>query len=279
MDIPKIPVFVIVLQQSIFIGMTRYFAELSFKGTEYHGWQVQPNALTIQEVLNNCFSLILGEQIELTGAGRTDTGVHASYYMAHFESSNPGLSQDTRFLQRLNGFLPPEIAIHRIYHVQHGAHARFDALSRTYEYRICREKDVFLQDLSHFYQGPLRVDLMQDSCSILLNTKDFSAFCKKGSDENNHHCHIMEAKWEEQGNVLIFRIKADRFLRNMVRAIVGTQLLIGKGKMNLEEFKLVLESKNRSEAGDSVPGQGLFLCNIDYPAHLFHGHGPNNENL
>jgi tRNA pseudouridine38-40 synthase len=249
--------------------MTRYFAELSFKGTEYHGWQVQANAITIQEVLNNCFSLILGEQIELTGAGRTDTGVHASYYMAHFDSTVPHLAADDRLLHRLNGFLPPDIAIHRIYEVLPTAHARFDAISRTYEYRISREKDPFLQDLSYFYKSPLRLDLMQESCNILLNTSDFSAFCKKGSDERNHYCTISEAQWKEQGNSLIFRIKADRFLRNMVRAIVGTQLLIGKGKMSIGEFKIVLGSKNRSQAGDSVPGQGLFLCSITYPAHLF----------
>jgi tRNA pseudouridine38-40 synthase len=259
--------------------MTRYFTELSFKGTHYHGWQVQPNAKSIQEVLNHHLSLILGEKIELTGAGRTDTGVHASYFMAHMESSNPDLDTDKKILQRINGFLPPDISIHKFYKVYPEAHARFDATSRSYNYFVSRRKDPFQQDYSLPFYGQLDVNKMNEACKILLDKSDFAAFCKKGSEELNQTCTIFRAEWKENQNMLVFQISANRFLRNMVRALVGTFMEIGRSRMNLTEFQDVFLSKNRSEAGESVPGKGLFLCGISYPANIFINEKPKSDFL
>ena len=244
---------------------TRYFIDLSYKGTSYHGWQIQPNAISIQEVLTKAFSTILREEIDITGAGRTDTGVHALNYIAHFDSLNPDLNNNESFVYKINSFLPRDIVIHSIHKVDNNAHARFDATSRTYKYYIHQKKDPFLQDTSYYYIHKLDVDLMNKAAKILFDYTDFTSFSKLHTDVKTNNCKILEAKWEKDDHKFVFNITADRFLRNMVRAIVGTLLDIGRKKIDLEEFKNIIQQKNRSNAGVSAPAHGLFLIDIKYP--------------
>ncbi len=248
---------------------SRYFIELSFLGKHYHGWQIQPNALTVQAVLEDALSRILGEKIAATGAGRTDTGVHARQFMAHFDSSRSGLDSDPRFLYQLNGILPDDISIYRVYGVLPDAHARFDALSRSYEYLITRRKDPFRLDLAYLYSGELDIALMNQAAASLPGTHDFKAFSRSHTQVKNYNCTVREAGWIEEEEQLVFRITADRFLRNMVRAIVGTMIDIGRGKTGPDQWKDILSSGNRSLAGPSAPAQGLHLVRIEYPSRLF----------
>lgn len=250
----------------------RYFIQLNYKGTNYHGWQIQPNAITVQEVLKNAFSIILKEDIEITGAGRTDTGVHASFFIAHFNSSRPDLHDDRKLLFKINGFLPKDIALQKIYRVTDNAHARFDAKSRTYHYHIHQEKDPFLLESSYFLSQKLDVDLMNNACELLLSHTDFTSFSKLHTDVKTNNCKITQAFWTQEGHKLVFTITADRFLRNMVRAIVGTLIDIGKKKISLDDFVQIIESKNRSDAGVSVPAHGLYLENITYPDTIYKKH-------
>jgi tRNA pseudouridine38-40 synthase len=243
----------------------RYFIQLNYKGTNYHGWQIQPNAITVQEVLKNSFSTILKEDIEITGAGRTDTGVHASFFIAHFNSLRSDLQNDNKLLFKINGFLPKDIAIQKIYQVTNDAHARFDAISRTYHYYIHQEKDPFLLESSYFLTHKLDVDIMNKACELLQSYTDFTSFSKLHTDVKTNNCKITQAFWSKEDHKLKFTITADRFLRNMVRAIVGTLIDVGKMKISLEDFILIIESKNRSDAGVSVPAHGLYLDNITYP--------------
>lgn len=249
----------------------RYFAEISFKGTRYHGWQIQKNAISVQEVLNERFSSILREKIEVTGAGRTDTGVHALYYVGHFDSKRENLHSDSSFLYHINQFLPSDISVYRILPVENDAHARFSAISRTYEYRICRRKNPFLQDYAWMFYRELNIKAMKKACKYLKGKHDFSNFCKVHSGARTHLCKVEEASWTEKEGMLIFRITADRFLRNMVRAIVGTMIEIGKETLSPDEIREILNACNRSEAGESVPAQGLFLTRILYPPEIFIG--------
>jgi tRNA pseudouridine38-40 synthase len=242
----------------------RYFIQLCYNGKAYHGWQMQENAITVQEVVNKSLSTILREEINLLGAGRTDTGVHAEFYMAHFDLSYKIVGKGL-FINRLNKVLPHDIAIQDIFSVSHDANARFDAVSRTYEYRICKVKNPFIEDFSWQYKIHLDVEKMNHAASLLFEFNDFTSFSKLGTQVSTNNCKIMEAKWFETDNQLIFRIKADRFLRNMVRAIVGTLIDVGLSKLNAEEFCRIIENKNRSLAGFSVPAQGLFLTDIEYP--------------
>jgi tRNA pseudouridine38-40 synthase len=246
----------------------RYFIQLSYLGTNYCGWQIQPNGTTVQEVLNNAFSTVLQEKIEITGAGRTDTGVHASYYIAHFDSVNQNLHLETKTLLKVNGFLPIDIAVQKIYPVKTDAHSRFNAINRTYNYCIHQQKDPFLVDISWYFPYKLDVNKMNEACEIMLQFTDFTSFSKLHTDVKTNNCKVFNAQWTQVDYKLMFTIKADRFLRNMVRAIVGTMIEIGKGKTNLEEFVQIIESKNRSEAGISVPAHGLFLAGIEYPAEI-----------
>jgi tRNA pseudouridine38-40 synthase len=248
---------------------SRYFIQLSYKGTNYHGWQIQPNAISVQEVLTKSFSTVLREEIEITGAGRTDTGVHASYFIAHFESENTNLVSDEKFLFKINSILPKDIAISNIKLVKQDAHARFDATSRTYHYFIHNKKDPFLLESSYYLPKDLNIDLMNKACSILFNYTDFTSFSKLHTDVKTNNCKITEAFWLQDEHKIKFTITADRFLRNMVRAIVGTMIDIGLGKLVLDEFVQIIESKNRSEAGVSVPAQGLFLSNITYDKTIY----------
>ena len=245
----------------------RHFLKLAFKGTNYHGWQIQPNALTVQETLNQALSTVLREDIHVVGAGRTDTGVHASCFWAHFDLSVP-IAEPEKIRFRLNRFLPDDIAVYGIWPVHEKAHARFDALSRTYQYQITRVKDPFKREFAYCFFFDLEVKKMNEACSVLFEYQDFSSFSKSNTQTKTNLCEIYQAEWKEQGHMLIFTIQANRFLRNMVRAITGTMLDIGQGKLRVEDFRSIIERKNRSEAGYSVPPNGLFLTHIQYPDHL-----------
>ena len=241
----------------------RFFIELSYNGKTYHGWQNQPNAISVQEVLEKAMSTILKTKISIMGAGRTDAGVHASQMFAHFDFENPINSKD--LVYKLNSFLPKDIAVTSIFEVKSDAHARFHALSRMYHYKISTSKNVFEYDYAYEVHLPLNVDAMNEACEILFQYKDFQCFSKTNTDVNTYNCDIKEAFWTKEKNQLIFTIKADRFLRNMVRAIVGTMVNIGLGKMKPGELHKIITSKNRSEAGFSVPAHGLYLVEIVYP--------------
>ncbi len=242
----------------------RYFIQLSYNGKAYHGWQLQENAITVQEIVNKSLATILREKINVVGAGRTDTGVHAEHYMAHFDLMKP-ISDKGLLLNRLNKVLPYDIAAQDIFNVHHEANARFDAISRTYEYRICKTKNPFKKDFSWFFKIPLDIEEMNQAASLLFEFQDFTSFSKLGTQVATNNCKVMEAKWSEFDNMLIFKIKADRFLRNMVRSIVGTLIDVGISKITTEGFCQIIENKDRSLAGFSVPAQGLFLTMIDYP--------------
>ena len=244
--------------------MARYFIQLSYDGTNYHGWQVQPNAVTIQSTLNNALSTLLRTPIETTGCGRTDTGVHAKMYYAHFDFPST-IAIDSRLIRSLNGILPMDIAIQQLFQVSDEAHARFDAVSRQYEYHITTVKDPFLRQWACYWPYELDIDKMNEACSLLLKQHDFSCFCKGLTDEQSTICKVTEAKWFSNSNRLIFSITANRFLRNMVRAITGTLLELGENKLSLDDFISIMESGSRSDAGSSVPAHGLYLTRIEYP--------------
>ncbi len=240
----------------------RYFIHFSYNGTHFHGWQQQPNAVSVQETLNKALSTILNTTIDCMGAGRTDTGVHARMMYAHFDYDSD-INTPT-ILHKLNSFLPKDIAVFDIIQVEDDAHARFDAKSRTYEYHITAQKDVFTDDLSWFCLQKLDINAMNEACKVLLNYSDFQCFSKVQTDVATFNCKIYEAIWTQNENQIIFTITADRFLRNMVRAIVGTMINIGIEKVSLPEFISIIESKDRRKAGFSVPAKGLFLTKIEY---------------
>ncbi|MDT8393672.1 MAG: tRNA pseudouridine(38-40) synthase TruA [Bacteroidales bacterium] len=244
----------------------RYFIKLAFNGKAYHGWQRQENALTVQQVLEEGLALIFGTKLALTGAGRTDTGVHATKFYAHFDLS-VRLTDDElgKKVLKLNSYLPGDIFVFEIRPVHPHAHARFDAISRTYEYIITTRKDPFRQDAAWYVYGELDVAKMNEAAKLLNDYTDFTSFSKLHTQVKTNNCRIMEAHWEEDGSLLVFRIKADRFLRNMVRAIVGTLIDIGRGRIDTGDFKRIIEARNRSEASLSVPAHGLYLINIEYP--------------
>jgi tRNA pseudouridine38-40 synthase len=245
----------------------RYFIELSYLGTHYHGWQIQPNAITVQEKLNEVLQMLFRTDIMVTGCGRTDTGVHAKQFFAHIDLDMETISFPAeQLVYKLNSILPFDIAVHRIIEVGKDAHARFDANSRTYEYHLGMNKNPFHKDL--YYHSPyqnLNFDLMNEAAQILFEYNDFECFSKSNTDVATFNCKIMKAEWMKKDEFWVFTIQADRFLRNMVRAIVGTLIEVGRGQMSLSELRKVIESKNRSNAGWSVPGKGLFLTRIEYP--------------
>lgn len=243
----------------------RYFIEFSYKGTAYHGWQIQPNALTVQQVIEHVFLKLFQQEVKLSGAGRTDTGVHARHMAAHFDSD---INFEDQILYQLNCLLPKDIAIHDLYLVKDDAHTRFDALSRTYNYHISTVKDVFSFNEAYQFHYPLDLDAMNQACDVLCDYKDFQCFSKSNTDVKTYHCKIMEANWNPLGHQLIFTITADRFLRNMVRAIVGTMIEIGQGKMTIDQLHQVIKSKDRGQAGYSVPAHGLYLHKIEYPTTI-----------
>jgi tRNA pseudouridine38-40 synthase len=241
----------------------RYFIHFSYNGTHYHGWQTQPNAKTVQETLTHVLTTILDSKIQLMGAGRTDTGVHAMQMFAHFDYDLQ--VDDSKIIHNLNAMLPNDIVVFDIFEVKFDAHARFDATARTYQYHINDQKKAFSNDLSWYFSKKLDVDLMNQAAKLLIYHLDFECFSKTNTDVNTFICHVSEAFWETQNNDLVFTITADRFLRNMVRAIVGTLLNVGLHKISLTEFVEILHSKDRKKAGFSVPAHGLFLTKIAYP--------------
>lgn len=248
----------------------RYFMHLAYKGTGFHGWQLQDNAPTVQEFINTGLQNLLKGEINVTGCGRTDTGVHARNFYAHFDFEEVLTKEECIDLCfKLNRFLPREITILKIFPVRENAHARFDALSRTYKYYINRRKDPFLDDYSFYLFGDLDVELMNKAALEMMTYNNFTSFSKLHTQTKTNDCRIMEARWEEEGHKLIFTIKADRFLRNMVRAIVGTLLEVGQHKISIEDFKNIIEKKNRSDAGYSVPAKGLFLEEVQYPDEIW----------
>jgi len=246
----------------------RYFIEISYKGTDFHGWQIQPNAISIQETIQKGLQTLLGEKIDIVGAGRTDTGVHARQIFAHFDTTKNINEKD--FAYRLNAIIPISIFIKKIVKVTDKAHARFDAQSRSYEYHIHLVNNPFTTETT--WQIPRRsfdVELMNKAALLLLKYTDFKAFSKSKTDVKTYECTVSKAVWLQNENKLIFHITANRFLRNMVRAIVGSLLEVGSGKTNLEDFEKIIINKDRSLAGVSVPAKGLFLTEVIYPNSIF----------
>ncbi len=246
----------------------RYFIELSYHGKNYHGWQRQPDVISIQEVLENALSKLLKNKTNIVGAGRTDSGVHAKQIFAHFETT---LQIDrTNLKNRLNAFLADTICILKIFEVRKDVHARFNAINRSYEYQIWQGKNPFLIDSTWQIKTKiLDIDKMNEAASLLLNYTNFKCFSKSKTDVFTYNCNITEAKWIKIGDLLVFHISANRFLRNMVRAIVGTLYNVGIHKVSIIEFIEIIENQDRTKAGISVPAQGLFLTKITYPNSIY----------
>lgn len=242
----------------------RYFIVLDYNGSAFHGWQIQPKTRTVQGTLNHAISTLLREDVNLVGCGRTDTGVNARNFVAHFDSEQKGLN-DGNLAHKLNAFLPKEIVIHQIVKMHIDAHSRFDAVKRTYKYYIKLKKDPFNFDLSLRVDQKLNIELMNEGASKLIDYTDFTSFSKVDTETKTNNCKIFEAYWTIANNNLTFTISADRFLRNMVRAIVGTLLELGKEKIDVPEFCRIIESKNRCEAKSSASAQALFLDKVEYP--------------
>ncbi|WP_147677953.1 tRNA pseudouridine(38-40) synthase TruA [Algibacter pacificus] len=244
----------------------RYFIELSYNGAAYHGWQIQPDAISVQEVLEKALSVLLKSTISIMGAGRTDTGVHAKQMYAHFDVDTVFNSVD--LVYKLNAFLPRDIAIHDLFKVKDDVHARFHATSRMYLYRVSVQKNVFNVNQAYYVKQKVNVENMQEAAKILLEYNDFQCFSKSKTDVKTYLCQIMKADWTLVNGELHFTIKADRFLRNMVRAIVGTMINIGLGKIQVQDLHHIIKSKNRSNAGFSVPAHGLYLIEVEYPKDI-----------
>ena len=252
--------------------MPRYFIQLCYNGTTYNGWQVQDNTKnTIQHILQEKLSIIFSEPIDLVGCGRTDAGVSAKDYYAHFDCLITDLHlPETNYIYKLNKILPFEIAIKKIYNVNETANARFDAEFRTYNYLIHTYKNPFLFQSSLFVYGDLNIDLMNEAANYLLSVIDFTSFSKVNTQNKTNNCNVIFAQWIKQNeHEYVFKITANRFLRNMVRAVVGTLLEVGKRKITLEEFKTIIDNKNRSDAGMSVNAYALYLTEITYPTSIF----------
>lgn len=242
--------------------MLRYFITFSYDGTAYHGWQIQPHSISVQEQLQKALSTLLRQSIEVVGAGRTDTGVHARKMVAHFDFGELDCSQ---LVYKLNKMLPKDIAVYKVEQVSEDMHARFSAKSRTYHYFLHLSKDPFLRAYSWQMYGDLDFDLMNKAALVLMEYRDFTSFSKVNTDTKTNDCTITEAHWDRVGdNQWRFTISANRFLRNMVRAIVGTLVEVGRGKLTIEQLRQVIEAKDRCRAGDSVPGNALFLVEVLY---------------
>jgi len=244
--------------------MPRFFLRLSFKGTAYAGWQIQDNAISVQEKLNNALSVLMNYPVVTTGCCRTDTGVHAKQFFVHFDTA-AAIEQEEKLVYSLNAILPGDISVHQLIAVADDQHSRFDANSRTYEYFISTGKNPFMKEYTmHSYTLP-DASLMNASCLYLIQKEDFSSFSKSNTQVKTNICHITKAEWETRNGLLVFTISADRFLRGMVRAIVGTLLDIGTSKLPVDVLPEIISSRNRSEAGVTVPACGLFLSRIEYP--------------
>lgn len=247
----------------------RYFISLAYKGTHFHGWQVQPNAVSVQEKINEGLSMLLKENVMILGAGRTDAGVHAKQMYAHFDTDKEFDCEKIAY--RLNAYIDDAILIKSIFLVVDTAHARFDATARAYEYWICQEKNPFLKEGAWLMYSNLDFDLMNEAASYLTQVNDFTSFAKIHSDVKTHICDVRKAVWEQREEMWVFTIEADRFLRNMVRAIVGTLVDVGKKKITIQEFKDIIRKMDRGSAGVSAPAQGLYLVKVEYPQELLNG--------
>lgn len=245
----------------------RYFIELSYNGKAYHGWQNQLDVISVQEVVENALSTLLRVKTPIVGAGRTDAGVHAKQIFAHFDVEAELVIP--KFQYNLNSFLPKDIAINSICKVKNDAHARFDALSRSYLYRFSLKKNVFNTNYAYFFKTKLNLEAIKAATQILFEYNDFQCFSKVNTDVKTYNCSIKDAYWTMVDDELHFTITADRFLRNMVRAIVGTLINVGMGKMPAEEMHAIIKSKNRSEAGFSVPAHALYLIKVEYPKSIY----------
>lgn len=248
--------------------MQRYFIYLAYDGTNYHGWQIQPNGSSVQECLMKALSTFLRREVEVIGAGRTDAGVHASLMVAHFDNEE---ELDTLIVtDKLNRLLPPDISVFKVCRVKHDAHARFDATARTYKYYVTTTKSPFNRQYHCRVYGTLDFELMNKAATTLFDYSDFTSFSKLHTDVKTNFCKIMHAEWTQiDETTWVFTIRADRFLRNMVRAIVGTLLEVGRGKLTVGGFRQIIEQQNRCKAGTSAPGNALFLVNVEYPQDLF----------
>ena len=247
--------------------MQRYFITLSYGGTRYHGWQIQPNGVSVQEKLQEVLSTLLREPVTVTGAGRTDAGVHARMMVAHFDipSCHDGILDGKQLAYKLNRLLPYDIAVSKVEPVSEEMHARFSATSRMYRYYIHTAKDPFQKAYSCEIHYPLDFDRMNEAANILMTYEDFGAFCKSGADVKTTLCQVTKAEWVQTSpTTWYFEIRANRFLRNMVRAVVGTLIEVGRGRLSLDDFRKVIEGKRRSDAGESMPGNALFLGDIVY---------------
>lgn len=248
-------------------GTKRYFLDLSYKGTPFHGWQIQNNAFTVQECIENALSTLFRKPISIMGSGRTDTGVHAEHQVCHFDLE--GMEPGENFLKSINSILPREIAIHQIREVKPDAHARFDAKERSYFYRIIFQKNPFLDDLAWLIFHKPDVEKMNQAAALMLQYEDFECFSKVHTEVNHFRCKLISAHWEQKDDQLLFHITANRFLRGMVRAIVGTLMNVGYGRMSVEEINTLIESRDRNQAGKAAPAKGLFLSRIEYPTDIY----------
>lgn len=239
---------------------------LAYDGSNYHGWQRQPGSITVQQVLEEALEVLLRFEIKLTGAGRTDTGVHAREFFVHFDLPQPVTRYETDHLVfRMNSILSSSIAIYEIFPVHPDAHARFSAISRTYRYFISRHKNPFFMQYSWYIFGAMDLELMNRGAALLTDYTDFTSFSKTDSDTRTNDCCLSHCRWKEEEGMLVFTITANRFLRNMVRAVTGTLVDLGRGRITCDDLIGIVESKNRCNAGESAPARGLFLTGIDYP--------------
>ena len=246
----------------------RYFIKISFDGTHYNGWQVQKNSLqTVQQKINEGLSQLLNEKIQVYGCCRTDTGVHAKELFAHFDSKKKLTGED--WIYKFNKMIPQDISIDGIYAVKPDANARYDASARTYQYIVNRKRNPFAINRSYYYYGELNVPLMNKGAKLLMKHEDFSSFSKLSTQAKTNKCKIYSACWKKQNDELVFEIRANRFLRGMVRMITGTLFLLGKNKITLYDFKKIIESKDCRNAGALVPACGLYLAKVEYPKTIF----------
>ncbi len=245
----------------------RYFTEISYSGANYHGWQEQKNARGLQEVISQAITLLLKDEIKLVGSGRTDAGVHALQQVAHFDVIKT--FDENNLKMRLNRFLPDDISIQKIYPVHDHVHARFSAISRTYEYRVIAEKNPFRTGQAWYIRSPLDLTLLNEASRILLEYDDFQSFSRVKTDVKHFRCHLISASWMRHDQQVIFKIRSDRFLRGMVRAIVGTIVELSQGKISIPEFRKIIKSKNRRSAGPAAPAHGLYLAKVEYPPDIF----------
>jgi len=246
--------------------MPRYFLEVSYKGTNYSGFQIQQNANSIQAEIEKAFQILQKEKIDLTGSSRTDAGVHALQNFFHFDFEG---EINSHFVYKMNAILPDDIVLQKLMPVDHEAHCRFDAISREYKYFIYRHKDPFLEDTAFYFPYKLNIELMQQAAAMIQTYRDFTSFSKRNTQVRTFNCHIMASDWQWEDECLVFYVTADRFLRGMVRALVATMLKIGRGKMTIAEFKNVIEEKDCSKASFAAPSQGLFLMRVNFPKNYF----------